>query len=58
MPHSPRVVAMVARIYMCEKVNNLIDYFLVILIIVVIYLILINSLGKQHKMLKRRPVIK
>ena len=56
VPHLPKLVMTVAKYFMCErKVSNLIFYFLVILFISSYF---INNQGKQHKMLKKRLVIK
>ena len=49
--HMPRLVAMVAKIFMCErKVSMLIYYFLLC--------IFIDNQGKQRKMVKKRTAIK
>ena len=59
VPHLPRLVAMVAKFFMCErKVSNMIYYFFVILIILdisVISVISINNQDKQQKMLNSDP---
>ena len=50
--HLPRLVALVEKFYMCDrKVSNLISYFSYFIVI-----FLINDQGKQHRMLKKRPV--
>ena len=54
--HLPRLVAIVAKFFICEiKVSNFI-YLLVILSFSLN--ISINNQGRQHQMLKKRPIIK
>ena len=51
LSHLPRLVAMVAKLFMCKrKVSNYIYYVLVILFL---YIYFVNNHGKQPKMPKR-----
>ena len=57
VPQMPRLVAMVAKFSMCvRKVNNFIYFMLIFFFFFLFFYIIIQ--GKQHKMLKKRPVIR